>query len=44
MEFEIDERLEQPFKLEMITPLERFQPVHSAGETKWRGRGSGRMA
>jgi hypothetical protein len=30
MEFEIDERLEQAFKLEMITPSERFQPVHSA--------------
>jgi hypothetical protein len=30
MEFEIDERLEQPFKLEMITPSGRFQPVHSA--------------
>jgi hypothetical protein len=30
MEFEIDERLEQPFTPEMITPLGRFQPVHSA--------------
>jgi hypothetical protein len=28
--FEIDERLEQPFMLEMITPSGRFQPLHSA--------------
>jgi hypothetical protein len=30
MEFEIDERLEQPFKLEMLSPSGRFQPMHSA--------------
>ena len=30
MDFEIHERLEQPFKLEMITPSGRFQPLHSA--------------
>ena len=30
MEFAIDEGLEQPFKLEMITLSGRFQPLHAA--------------
>jgi hypothetical protein len=42
MEFEIDERLEQPFKLEMITPSGRFQPLHSA-QVKLDGPPSGSM-
>jgi hypothetical protein len=44
MEFKIDETLEQPLELEMITPFGRCQGALGAGETKWRDHGRSRMA